>query len=121
MLEKVAQVRNAAALEQAENSAAHEVTGCFNTVLAAALEMQGFLDSQAEALKKKNKKKKHVGGGGGAVEEKYESMSDQKRHICFEMLTEAQDDFIFLQKTRDGRSLQINPFLVRIMLENAAR
>ena len=51
------------------------------------------------------------------------SMPDAKLQRCFEMLTKAQDDFIFLQKTRgnENRHLEINPFLVRIMLENSAR
>ena len=136
MLEKVAQVRGAEVQEQAETNAASEVTGCFNTLLTAALEMQAFLDNQAEEnTKKKQQKEKKESKERNSTNEKTKTtttttttlenmlkpMSDSKRQHCFEMLTEAQDDFIFLQKTRDGRHLEINPFLVRIMLENASR
>ena len=147
MLERVAQVRGAEVQEQAESNAAHEVTGCFNTLLAAALEMQGFLDKQAATVsrqknrEKKNNKKPHEQRSlshssiddksrddteerdSTTIEPFLRSMPDAKLQRCFEMLTKAQDDFIFLQKTRgnENRHLEINPFLVRIMLENSAR
>jgi len=58
MLERVARVRGAEVQEEAETNAAHEVTGCFNTLLTAALEMQGFLDKQALEVKEREKKER---------------------------------------------------------------
>jgi signal transduction histidine kinase/CheY-like chemotaxis protein len=105
-LERVAKVFSLEAKQEAQSNAAHEVSGCFNTLLTAALEMQTYLQTQLRAKRFAN-----------GVEEIPEALA-----ASFEMITEAQDDFSFLQNTPANRGpLETNHFHVRVMLENAAR
>ena len=105
-LERVAKVLSLEAKQEAQSNAAHEVSGCFNTLLTAALEMQKYLQTQLPMERFKN-----------TNEEVTNALS-----ASFEMITEAQDDFSFLQNTRANRGpLETNHFHVRVMLENAAR
>ena len=114
-LDHLAKVLSLEARQKAQSNAAHEVSGCFNTLLVAALEMQKYVEMQS-ASKNLNTSASPNFLLSGTSEDQV-----KWQHI-FGMITEAQDDFSFLQNTQlKGHPHELHRFHVQTMLENAVR
>ena len=121
-LDHMAKVLSIVAKQEAQSNAAHEVSGCFNTLLTAALEMQTYIQNKEFERNGGAEELSNTTSTGSSGKQPIEEEKQVRWQHFFEMITEAQDDFSFLQNTRTNQApLETNQFHVSVMLENAAR